>query len=244
MNREEAKYILHAYRPGGQDANDPQFREALELLKYDAELAQWFARELAFDSRIAARFQAVPVPPHLKSRLLAAGKVVSVPSRRWRTPAWFAAAAAVVLLLSAGAFWLVSRGNRPFAEFREAMVQASLDMDPHVSVIDLDLGRARRWLADHGAHGDFSLPAGLRDHSNANCRVLDWRGNKISLLCFHLENGGHADLFVIPEDSVVDLLPSPAPHFARLGDVTTATWRQDGYLYLLAGKDSDLERLL
>ncbi len=33
MNCNEAKLILQAYRPGGQDADDPQFAEALVLAK-------------------------------------------------------------------------------------------------------------------------------------------------------------------------------------------------------------------
>ena len=57
MNNEEAKLILQAYRPGGQDANDPRFREALEQARRDPELARWFANEQALDSRISTKVQ-------------------------------------------------------------------------------------------------------------------------------------------------------------------------------------------
>jgi hypothetical protein len=49
MNIEEAKLILSAYRPDGQDAGDPQFQEALELTKQNPDLARWFAEAQAWD---------------------------------------------------------------------------------------------------------------------------------------------------------------------------------------------------
>ena len=63
MNRDEAKFILRACRPGGQDVEDPQFREALDLLKCDPVLAEWFGREQALDGRISEKFCAFPIPP-------------------------------------------------------------------------------------------------------------------------------------------------------------------------------------
>lgn len=100
MNREEAKHLLSVCRVGDQDAIDPQCREALEVLKIDPELAEWFAREQAMDKRVAEGFASFPVPPDLKSRLLAVRKVV--PLTQWRRrPAWLMAPAArVVLTLS------------------------------------------------------------------------------------------------------------------------------------------------
>jgi thiol-disulfide isomerase/thioredoxin len=72
MNIEEAKLILSAYRPDGQDAGDPQFQEALELMKHDPELDRWFAEAQAWDTRVADKLrQAASTPPELKSELLA-----------------------------------------------------------------------------------------------------------------------------------------------------------------------------
>lgn len=245
MNREEAKYLLRVYRVDGRDAHDPQFRKALEMLNHDPELARWFAREQALDIRLAAKFRAFPVPSDLKNQLLAARKLAPRPTG-WRRPAWFSAAAAVALLIFLGALWLTTRGSRQFEQFRNAMVQASMDMEQHVSVKDLDLANARQWLAEHGGRVEFPLPAGLRDHPKVGCRIVEWRGHKVSLLCFQLNGGQHVDLFVIAEKDLPGLLRSSAPQFAMRGDVTTASWRYDGYLYVMAGQGSkaDLERLL
>ena len=52
MNREEAQFILHAYRASGEDAHDPQFTDALALVRTDPGLAHWFARTQALDAAI------------------------------------------------------------------------------------------------------------------------------------------------------------------------------------------------
>jgi hypothetical protein len=98
MNNEEAKLILQAYRPGGQDANDPRFREALEQAQRDPELARWFTNEQALDSRISGRLKASITPPaHLKASLIAQQKSSAPPW--WQQPVLRFALAACM------AFW-------------------------------------------------------------------------------------------------------------------------------------------
>ena len=71
MNNQEAKLILQAYRPGGQDASDPMFAEALEQCWRDPELQRWFADQCAYDARIQTKLQeAIPIPQDLKASLL------------------------------------------------------------------------------------------------------------------------------------------------------------------------------
>lgn len=83
MTNHEAKFILSAYRPGGQDACEPMFEEALEQVRRDPELAAWFREERRFDESVsAALVQAVPIPSDLLSRIQAGGRV-SEPGRGW-----------------------------------------------------------------------------------------------------------------------------------------------------------------
>ena len=65
MNTQEAKFILQAYRPGGEDAGDPQFAEALAQAKLDPELAKWFAEQLAFDAAASRALKEVKAPAAL-----------------------------------------------------------------------------------------------------------------------------------------------------------------------------------
>ena len=126
MNNQEAKLILQAYHPGGRDASDPLFAEALEQARRDPELQKWFADEQALDSRIQSKLRtAVLVPRDLKSNLLALRKI-NRPVPWWFQPMKLAAAAAVVsadwpgrLFMAAaktGATGFVPRKNGPLLD--------------------------------------------------------------------------------------------------------------------------------
>lgn len=92
MNNEEAKLILAAYRPSGQDATDPLFAEALEQARRDPDLKTWFKAQLAFDTSVAAKLREVQPPPGWREIVLA-GARVSRPESSWgrRCWGWFAA---------------------------------------------------------------------------------------------------------------------------------------------------------
>ena len=62
MDNEQAKLILQAYRPGGEDAEDPFFSEALDRARLDPELAKWFAEQRAFDEAMRKALQ-TRIPP-------------------------------------------------------------------------------------------------------------------------------------------------------------------------------------
>ncbi len=245
MNREEARFILHAYRPNGEDAHDPQFEEALALVRNDPELAHWFAREQALDAAIAGRIHSVSPPPDLTTQLLLARKVIR-PKPWWRKPAWIAAAASVALLISAASLWWLHRSNETeFASFRGTMIEASLDMRKHIDVMGLDAGELKQWLIENRGHPGFVLPPRLADKGIMGCKVLDWHGRRVTLLCLKF-GGKHVDVFVINESDLPRVSLSAAPVFASERGMTTATWRREGKIYFLAGNipESDLKQLL
>src|SRR5262249_23608223 len=82
MDNREAKFILNAYRPGGRDASDPRFSEALEQARRDPILQRWFDETVAFDTAIIDKLSAAPVPSDLRESILAGVKVSRVP--RWK----------------------------------------------------------------------------------------------------------------------------------------------------------------
>ena len=246
MNREEAQFILHAYRASGEDAHDPQFEEALALLRNDPELARWFAREQALDTAIAERIHSVPPPPDLATQLLLARKVIR-PRTWWLKPAGLAAAAAIALLIGAASLLLLLRrnGETEFASFRGTMVEASLDMRKHIDVMGLDDNELKQWLIEHRGDPGFVLPPGLADKGIMGCKVLDWHGHQVTLLCLKF-GGKHVDVFVVNESDLPRVSLGAAPRFGSEQGVTTAAWRRDGKIYFLAGDipESDLTQLL
>jgi hypothetical protein len=245
MNREEAQFTLRAYRPSGEDAQDPQFQEALGLVRNDPELARWFAREQALDAAIAGRIHSVTPAPDLRTQLLLARKVIR-PRLWWRKPAWIAAAALVALLISAASLLLLRRsGEAEFASFRGTMIEASLDIRKHIDVMGLDANELKQWLIENRGHPGFVLPPGLAVKGLIGCKVLDWHAHRVTLLCLKF-GGKHVDVFVVNESDLPGVSLGAAPVFAAEHGLTTARWRREGKIYFLAGNipESDLKQLL
>jgi hypothetical protein len=160
MTREEARLFLQVYRPGGQDAEDPHFAEALALAKRDPELAAWFARQQKFDALFSDGLRQVSAPSQLKAQILARGrkeKIAGSSILEWwqnlisfRSPfAW--AAAAVMILLGLAIFWKQPEASARFADYSAQMVHAAVSDAHHLDVENKDMKQVVAWLAEH--HG-------------------------------------------------------------------------------------------
>lgn len=244
MNNEAAKLILQAYRPGGQDADDPQFREALAQAQRDPELARWFANEHALDSRISAKLLTSSKPPApLKSQLLAQQKIVR-PVVWWKQPACqIAAAAGMALIVTVAVFWLKPAHPAGFAQYRAEMADFAVHKLDRLDLESHDVAEVRKWLVQKKGHGDLVLPAGLDGRPSLGCRLLDWKGRQVSLVCFELANRHEAHLLVI-DRAVFDDAPSSVPVFNQIGDIATVSWSRDGKTYLVTSKDADQLELM
>jgi hypothetical protein len=69
MTNEDAKLVLSAYRPNGEDARDPFFEQALQQAKLDPELMEWFEKQRAFDRVIIAKIRTIEPPASLNSQI-------------------------------------------------------------------------------------------------------------------------------------------------------------------------------
>jgi hypothetical protein len=74
------------------------------------------------------------------------------------------------------------------------------------------------------------LPAGLAGRPALGCRLKEWNGQKVSLLCFELENREAAHLLVIDRNPLTGA-PVEAPEFVRSGPVATVAWSRDDKTY-------------
>jgi hypothetical protein len=239
MNNQEAKLILQAYRLGGQDAANPQFQEALDQLKRDPELAEWFAQERAIETRVQAKIRdALKPPAHLKADLLAQGGIVR-PRRWWQQPKWLASAASVAVLGILGAIGSWRAREPEIAAFRQAMVQNALQAKEHVSFETHNLTDIQRWLKDRHMDTTFDLPVALRDNQTEGCRVVEWNGHKVTLICYVFNGRDHLDLFVLDGVRFRGFTPSQTPQFAPANGLMTATWTQGRKTYLLAASGGE-----
>lgn len=234
MNNEEAKFILQAYRAGGQDANDPQFAEALNQAQKDPEVAAWFAQEKSLDTAISQKLKAYPVPPSLKSGILAGRKVVQL-RPAWQRPVVWALAASVAFLITFFALW-PNLNPASLGSYRKEMAARLTDGHYLLQMTNEDMTKLRQYLATQAGHSDFVLPAGLEGKPGVGCQVLDWNGKKVTLICMRTDQSGFVHLFVINRTDLPNPPPQGAPLFAKAGDWMTAAWTLGDKSYLLTGR--------
>ncbi len=236
MDKNEAKIILQAYRPTGADAADPHFAEALKLAQEDAELKAWFEEQQAFDLTVSAKLRKAPVPADLRASILAGRKVLPAPIWR-RRPAALLAAVAAMLMLLAVPFVLQTRNTPQFTDFKQDGM-AFLDTLNKLDMSSKDHEAIREWLAVNGGHRQFSLPTQLGAKPSLGCRVFEWKGNKVTLICFNTTVSNKFEevhLLVIDEKAFRNRPPEGKPLLEHNGEWDTASWRADGLTYVLFG---------
>lgn len=237
MNRDEAKTILLLYRPGTVDEGDPQVAEALALAKQDAELARWLAEHTARQAALRAKFQAIKVPEGLKEQIISE-QAASERRKRTRRNAVLALAAVTVVLVLA-VLWFPSRpADDTFAVYRQNMVSSAL-RGYAMDLATNNPAEIRSYLSRNQAPADFVLPAALTKAEIIGCSVQNWQGAKVSMICFRtgkpLPPGQQGDLwlFVVDRAAVKQAPDTNSPGLASVNTLITATWTQDGKLYLL-----------
>jgi hypothetical protein len=68
------------------------------------------------------------------------------------------------------------------------------------------------------------------------CRVLSFRGHKVTLLCFchGKDNKDIAHLFIVERAALPEMKRDEPPVFAKWGGWMTATWTEHGRVYMIA----------
>jgi len=240
MNSQQAKQVLLLYRPGSEDARDPEVAAALEQVERDPELKSWFEAQCVFQVAMQRKFREVQAPEQLRSRLLARPKIVR-PQFRWRQPAWIAAAAALVILAVLATHWLGPRTPDQFADFRGRMVRTAL-RQYRMDIVTNDMQQVRQFMVSRGAPSDYVLPPGLTGLALTGGGYLRWRNQPVAMVCFDRGDRQMLYLFVMDRSAVGDTPPA-APEVSQVNRLVTASWTLGNRTYLLAGpEDPDFAR--
>lgn len=236
MNRDEAKEILLLYRPGTDDADEPQTAQALALAGRDAELSGWLKQHLAQQNRIRAKFRQITPPDGLK-QLIISEHAAEQRARANRRTLVFAAVALVLLCAGIFAFWPANAGNS-LVDYRGRMVRVALTgyaMDLETN----DMEQVRSFLARQGAPADYHLPPGLQKVTLTGCAVEKWNNQNVAMVCFRRSQpnapGEKSDLwlFVIDRSALSGALDMKSPEFAKVKRLSTAMWVEEDKIYLL-----------
>jgi hypothetical protein len=240
MDNREAKFILNAYRPGGQDASDPRFAEALEQARRDPVLGQWFKESVAFDATVTEKLRAVAVPVDLRENILA-GVKISRPLR-WSKPfIKLAIAAALISMATIGSLlWHETRPARLAGWQNEAVVvisslvhdRSNFDAQSH------NPAELVSWLHSNRAPAVQKLPSTLEKLESLGCKTFSWNGTPMSVICFMRPDGGLIHLVATKATPATDRMAKGKPTFVQQGGWTTATWREGDKVYMLAMEGS------
>src|SRR3954452_16460032 len=229
MTKEEAKKMLTAYRPGDQDRLASDFAEALQEAERNAELAEWFAEQREFDRAVAAQLKSVPVPYGLKTRILANVTPRAATKSRWIAPLTMAAAALffVAQLIS---IWRGSaQHSASLSDYKQEMM-SFVKLEPPLEMQSLEMGPIKQWIAEHKAPL-ADIPPGIAAVETMGCRILDFRGYPVTLICFcHGQTVAH--LLMVDRGAFPGLKPISSPVVSERGDWTTATWADQHYAYM------------
>ncbi len=254
MNRDGAKIILQLYRPDTADAQDPQIAEALALAKNDPELARWLEEHCARQNTLREKFRKIAAPAGLKEQIISEQAAFSRRnSLREKIIALVAVTAIVVSLAFLSQFWMPQRSgdDGTFSVYQGRMAGIAL-RGYSMDLTTNDPAQIRAYLAQQHAPSDYVLPAPLQKTHVTGCAVEGWQNAKVSMICFHtgkpLPPGQQADLwlFVVDRDSVKNVPASNSPQFAKVNQLITAAWSQDGKLYFLgtSGDESAIRKFL
>ena len=239
MDNREAKFILSAYRPGGQDANDPRFSEALQQVRRNPILERWFRESIAFDALITEKLRAAAVPSDLRESILAGVKVTRRESIRGRRNRLRKLAIAAAVVLSATLGVLIWRTTQPvhLADWQSGALDVISSLVSKQSSFDAEsanAGELLAWLRTNHVPSAQKLPDNLDKLTSLGCKTLLWHGKPISVICFKRPDGGLIHLVMTNVSATSDRAIKPEAKVIQQGHWATATWREGDMTYMLA----------
>jgi hypothetical protein len=236
MDNQEAKFILSAYRPGGQDASDPCFAEALEQARRDPTLEKWFRNSVAFDVAVTEKLRAVEVPADLRENILV-GVKVSRPLR-WTSPiVKWAIAAALLVAAIVGSLTLRETTKPHLSGWQTQSLRTITSLVDGRSNFDAQSHSASQlvnWLQTNQAPVASSLPKNLETMESLGCKAFLWNQELVSVICFTRPDGGLIHLVITKASAASDRALKGEPQLIQHGEWATATWREGDKVYMLA----------
>lgn len=237
MNNQQAKEILSAYRPDGSDAQDENFKKALEQCRRDPELQAWFSDQVQFDAFMARKLREVRGPDEGKLAVLASlnMEVKQAPRSGWRRAfPYFSIGLAAIFLLSVGLFNILDNHKRDEGFNTDNfsvthLVGEAMPLDHRSS----NRAELETWLADRNAPVPPKLPEIFELATAEGCRVFeDGNGGKVSLFCFTMD--GEFVHVLTFDDQTRQYLNRPKGEWWSEGKLNMIAFEKDQRLYAIA----------
>jgi hypothetical protein len=237
VDNSEAKLILSAYRPDGQEALDPRMKEALEQAKRDPELGKWLEDQQIFDRVVCEKLKCCCVPADLKATILAGCNSGKNPRRKASLTVW-ALAASLFVVLGLG-LWRGMPENKPtLAEYRDEVAHAAAAMID--SGISLDYQSAENnkvmeWVESRQMASRVDFTKGM-DHSTPfGCKAIEWRGHRVAMVCFKGPQNQVVHLFILKRDLLAKMPERQVKEIGNMEGLPVASWFDEANAYVLVG---------
>jgi hypothetical protein len=240
MDNREARFILSAYRPGGQDANDPRFAEALEQARRDPILERWFRESVAFDAAVTEKLRAVAPPLDLRENILAGVKVSRAPHWTNRFRKWAIAAALVLSAALGSLIWHNTWPAHLAGWQKEALgvISSLVRNETSFDAQSRNAGDLVDWLRANHAPAAQKLPPNLQKLESLGCKTFSWHGVPVSVVCFIRPDGGLIHLVTMNASPSGDRAVKREAKFVQQGEWATAMWRKGDTIHMLAVEGS------
>lgn len=238
MDKDTAKQILSAYRPGGQDSQDADMREALALCRADAGMQGWFDEEQTIDRGMTHVLKSIHAPEAGLTAVLKLQQLSpNAPKPARRHLPWLGLAAGLILLFSLVHFLrpmsdapLTAEGLTP-QETIAYLADTAMPLDYY----NKEMPDVSHWLSDRQAPSFSALPAGLQDARPNGCRVLlDAEGNPVSLICMQFA-GERVHIMVMSEHTPLAQSLSKE-QWEEADGWKQYSWNAGGQTYVLVSK--------
>lgn len=238
MNNRDAQFILSAFRPGGQDANDAQFSEALAQARNDPTLGDWLSAQVAFDRSFADALQSVNPPNDLRRRILAGG-AASQPRPTFARRHFLALAASVALLALAAGLLLRGKSGHAMQPWQAAALEfvSTNNNAPTLDHFVPNIDKIHLWLQERNAPMAGNIPTGLARSEVLGCKILKVRERSVTIICFRRADDRLVHLVVTDRSALPATGPSPA--FQQSGRWATVSWVDGNQAYMLATLGSE-----
>ncbi len=199
MKKNEAKFILSALRGDGKEDLDVAAKAALTMAQHDGELKCQFDEQVKFDELMRSRLGDTTVPANLRENILAA---TSLNSRRTGLTRRQTVGAIAACLISGGLLGrrflsVPNRTNKLVARFRDDMI-AEVEHLGKIDHMSSDPESVSRFLKTADPNlAETEVPATLEGGKLFGCKVLEWNGEGVSLICFVKQEGTRPGLHLL-----------------------------------------------
>ncbi len=237
MNNSEAKLILSAYRPDGQEALDPRMKEALEQAKRDPELGNWLEEQQMFDRVVCDKLKCCCVPADLKATILAGCETMEG-ACWWRHPKVWALAATLFFLLGLGLWWADIAGKPTLADYRDEVALAAVAMIDRGFKLDYQSAenyKVMEWVEARQLASRVGFTPGMDQSRPFGCKAIEWRGHRVAMVCFKGPDNQVAHLFILRRDLLAKAPERQSKEITTMEGLSVVSWFDQANAYVLVG---------